>query len=259
LRPPLFNLLYTYDAAGRQITKTDSYGTTNYTYDKAGRILKVDGPGKIDIYAYDGAGNRIAVNETYKSLQPSGFIDDATGNDVQYLLKKTDYTYSNAGKLIKLVERMYDNSDKEVLRKTVNYYYDANGNELSNTASWTHPHSIKLRQSTKGAVYADNMENETDSLIDRVNNTFDGFGRLIKVERISAGVRSESTFIYKTVNYYYDANGNELSNTASWTHPHSINLRQSTKGAVCADNMEIETDSLIDRVNNTFDGFGRLI
>ena len=188
--------LYTYDAAGRQITKTDSYGTTNYTYDKAGRILKVDGPGKIDIYAYDGAGNRIAVNETYKSLQPSGFIDDATGNDVQYLLKKTDYTYSNAGKLIKLVERMYDNSDKEVLRKTVNYYYDANGNELSNTASWTHPHSIKLRQSTKGAVYADNMENETDSLIDRVNNTFDGFGRLIKVERISAGVRSESTFIY---------------------------------------------------------------
>ena len=82
--------LYTYDAAGRQITKTDSYGTTNYTYDKAGRILKVDGPGKIDIYAYDGAGNRIAVNETYKSLQPSGFIDDATGNDVQYLLKKTD-------------------------------------------------------------------------------------------------------------------------------------------------------------------------
>ena len=188
--------LYTYDPAGRQITKTDSYGTTNYTYDKAGRILKVDGPGKIDIYAYDGAGNRIAVNETYKSLQPSGFIDDATGNDVQYLLKKTDYTYSNAGKLIKLVERMYDGSDKEVLRKTVNYYYDANGNELSNTASWTHPHSIKLRQSTKGAVYADNMENEADSLIDRVNNTFDGFGRLIKVERISAGVRSESTFIY---------------------------------------------------------------
>ncbi len=167
-----------------------------YVYDEAKMILKVDGSGKIDIYAYDGAGNRIAVNETYKSLQPSGFIDDATGNDVQYILKKTDYTYSNAGKLLKLVERMYDGSDKEVLRKTVNYYYDGNGNELSNTASWTHPHTIKLRQSTKGAVYGDNMENETDSLIDRVNNTFDGFGRLVKVERISAGVRSESTFIY---------------------------------------------------------------
>ena len=43
---------------------------------------------------------------------------------------------------------MYDDSDKEVLRKTVNYYYDDNGNELSNTASWIHPHDIKLRQYT---------------------------------------------------------------------------------------------------------------
>ena len=187
---------YTYDAVGRQATKTDSYGTTNYTYDKVGRILKVDGPGKIDIYAYDGAGNRIALNETYKSLQPSGFVDDTSGNDVQYILKKTDYTYSNAGKLLKLVERMYDGSNKEVLRKTVNYYYDGNGNELSNTASWTHPHNIKLRQVTKGSVYGDNMENETDPLIDRVNNTFDGFGRLTKVERISAGVRSVSAYLY---------------------------------------------------------------
>ena len=190
---------YTYDSVGRQVTKTDSYGTTNYTYDKAGRILKVDGPGKIDIYAYDGAGNRITANQTYKSLQPSGFVDDASGDDVQYILKKSDYTYSNAGKLVKLVERMYDESNKEVLRKTVNYYYDGNGNELSNAASWTHPHDMKLRQSTKGAVNADNKENGTDSLdplIDRVNNTFDGFNRLVKVENISAGVRSVSEYLY---------------------------------------------------------------
>lgn len=187
---------YSYDKAGRQITKTGSYGTTNYSYDKAGRILKVDGPGKIDVYAYDGAGNRIAVNETYKSQQPSGFVDDASGKDVQYILKKTDYTYSNAGKLQKLVERMYDDSKKEVLRKTVNYYYDNNGNELSNTASWTHPHNIKLRQSTKGSVYDDNSENGTDLLIDRTNNTFDGFGRLVKTEHISKGARSETEFLY---------------------------------------------------------------
>ena len=58
------------------------------------------------------------------------------------------------------------------------------------------PHDIKLRQSTKGSLNADNMENEADLLIDRVNNTFDGFGRLVKVERISAGVRSESEYLY---------------------------------------------------------------
>ena len=45
-------------------------------------------------------------------------------------------------------------------------------------------------------VYGDNMENATDPLIDRVNNTFDGFGRLTKVERISAGVRSVSAYLY---------------------------------------------------------------
>lgn len=93
---------------------------------------------------------------------------------------------------------MYDESNKEVLRKTVNYYYDGNGNgnELSNTASWTHPHDIKLRQSTNGSLYDDSMENGIDPLIERVTNTFDGFDRLVKVEHISAGIKSVSAYLY---------------------------------------------------------------
>jgi YD repeat-containing protein len=37
---------YTYDVAGRQATKTDSFGTTNtnYTHDAAGRITRVEMP-----------------------------------------------------------------------------------------------------------------------------------------------------------------------------------------------------------------------
>ncbi|MFD1908587.1 hypothetical protein ACFSQ7_38245 [Paenibacillus rhizoplanae] len=37
---------YTYDDAGRQITKTDSFGSTAYSYDDAGRIKQVEAPGK---------------------------------------------------------------------------------------------------------------------------------------------------------------------------------------------------------------------
>ena len=45
-------------------------------------------------------------------------------------------------------------------------------------------------------MYDDNSENGTDLLIDRTNNTFDGFGRLVKTEHISKGARSETEFLY---------------------------------------------------------------
>ena len=74
---------YTYDLAGRQTAKTDSFGTTEYTYDKAGRVLRVAAPGKLTVYAYDSAGNRVSQNETYTSQQPSGYVDGGTGKDIQ--------------------------------------------------------------------------------------------------------------------------------------------------------------------------------
>ncbi|MHB8065989.1 MAG: hypothetical protein ACYDG2_25790, partial [Ruminiclostridium sp.] len=80
---------YTYDLTGRQTEKADSYGTTSYEYDKAGRITKVTAPGKTTVYAYDKAGNRLSLNETYTSQQPSEYIDETTGKEIQYILKKS--------------------------------------------------------------------------------------------------------------------------------------------------------------------------
>ncbi len=111
---------YTYDLAGRQLSKTDSYGTTDYEYDNAGRITKVTTPGKTTVYSYDKAGNRLSLNETYTSPQPSEYIDEATGKDIQYILKKsitptqiqTHYVYkypenlANDGKL-KTISHIY--------------------------------------------------------------------------------------------------------------------------------------------------------
>ena len=64
-------------------------------------------------------------------------------------------------------------SNTEVLQKMVQYYYDDNGNQLSQTTGFVHKHTVKLRQSTRGTISADNMQEEVDPLIERVNNTFE--------------------------------------------------------------------------------------
>lgn len=214
---------YTYDKAERQITKTDSYGTTGYTYDKVGRILKVEAPGKTTVYAYDGAGNRISQHETYTSGQPTGYIDETGQKAIEYIRKKSEYVYSDANKLLTLVERMYDGDANQVLRKTTRYRYDANGNELAQSASHVHLHTIRMRQSTKGSVL-DDTAREIDKLIERTHNTFDGFNRLKKAERIKDEVkhvvdyryngdnlrvrkvvqRSDEGYRAKVTNYLYD-------------------------------------------------------
>ena len=197
---------YTYDLAGRQITKTDLYGTTNYEYDKAGRIVKVATPGKTTIYAYDKAGNRISQNETYISLQPSDYVDETTGKEIQYILKKSDYTYSNSNQLLKLVERMFDESSKEIARKTTKYTYDNNGNQLKQSISHTLPDNTGLRPKTTGTAYGDNVSNSIDKLMEKISYTYDGFNRLKKAETIKGGIRS-------TAEYTYDGDDLRISKT----------------------------------------------
>lgn len=70
------------------------------------------------------------MNETYASVQPGGFIDTEIGKDIQYILKKSEYTYSSSNRIIKLVEKMCDASDMLPVQKITVYLYDANGNEM---------------------------------------------------------------------------------------------------------------------------------
>ncbi len=187
---------YTYDLAGRQITKTDLYGTTDYEYDKAGRITKVATPGKTTVYSYDKAGNRVSQNETYISLQPSDYVDETTGKEIQYILKKSDYTYSNSNLLLKLVERMFDGDNKEIARKTTKYSYDSNGNQLKQSISHTLPDNTGLRPKTTGTAYGDNVSNTIDKQVEKTSYTYDGFNRLKKTETVKAGVRTTVDFTY---------------------------------------------------------------
>ena len=197
---------YTYDLAGRQTAKTDSFGTTEYTYDKAGRVLRAAAPGKLTVYAYDSAGNRVSQNETYTSQQPSGYVDGGTGKDIQYILKKSDYAYSSANLLLRLTERLLDSEGRELARKLTKYVYDDNGNQLRQSVSHILPDSTKLRPSTKGTAYGDELEGEIDSLIEKTSYTYDGFNRLTDTETIKAGERT-------TAEYTYDGDDLRVSKT----------------------------------------------
>ncbi|WP_066494857.1 RHS repeat-associated core domain-containing protein [Abyssisolibacter fermentans] len=215
---------YTYDLAGRQTSKTDSFGTTSYSYDKAGRIKEVKAPGKTTSYSYDKAGNRRSQREEYTSEQPSGYKLIKTGEDVTYVVKESQYVYSSSDKLLKLVEKMYNKEGEEILKKSVEYIYDANGNEIRQKADYIHPHDMTMIQSTKGNTHGKGITEEISTLIEREEKYYDGFNRLVKVDKITSGIRNIVTYRYngdgqrttkqeqsskdgyvtKTTNYYYD-------------------------------------------------------
>ncbi|MBB6632837.1 RHS repeat protein [Cohnella thailandensis] len=188
---------YTYDGAGRQTSKTDSYGKTSYFYDDAGRIRKVEAPGKSTVYTYDKNGNRESLHETYTSEQVSGFIDPSNNKEVKYMIKKSEYFYSNAGELMKLVEKLENADGIEVLEKTTAYLYDDNGNEVRQQISYLRSHTRDMRQVTGADPYGEEMSGDLNTLLEKVSNTFDGFNRLKKTERVKAGDRN-------TVEYTYD-------------------------------------------------------
>jgi RHS repeat-associated protein len=191
---------YTYDATGRQVSKTDNFGTTNYTYDAVGRIEKVEAPGKTTVYAYDRSGNRQTLNETYTSAQPSGYVEPNSKVEVKYQVKKSEYVYSNTNELLRLVEQMYDEAGTKLLEKTTSYLYDMNGNEIRQKVGYIHPHTRSMRQVTEGNLYGDDVPDELDLLIEKVNSIYDGFNQLKQVEKIKAGDRA-------TVEYTYNGDG----------------------------------------------------
>ncbi len=192
----LSSFTYTYDLAGKQLTKRDSYGTSTYTYDADGRIMREETPGKTAVYSYDKAGNRVSMNETYISGQPTGFVDAASGKEIKYILKKAEYIYSASNRLMKLVEKHCDAQGKVLLTKNTVYIYDDNGNQLRQSTSYISNSSIEARQSVKGSSYGDSLSGAIDPLINRTSNTFDGFNRLIRTEQIQGGTRTLVDYTY---------------------------------------------------------------
>ena len=214
---------YTYDIIGNETSKTDNFGTTYYTYDKAGRVTKVETPGKTTLYTYDNAGNRQSLAETYTSNQSSGFVDGDTGEDIEYIIKTSRYSYSNTNRLMKMVEEMSDSNSKVFLEKTTEYLYDENGNELATSTSYLRPTGGTLKKSLRGSVHGENQPTAPDALIERTNNTFDGFNRLKAVEKIEDGIRTSVEYTYngddlRTQKVVKGSNNNYSPQTTSYLY-----------------------------------------
>ena len=142
---------------------------------------------------------RVSQQETYTSLQPSDYIDETTGKEMQYILKKSEYTYSNTNQLLKLVERMYVESNKDIARKSTKYTYDNNGNQLKQSIRHILPDNTALRPKTTGAAYGDKLSDNTDKidkLLEKTSYTYDSFNRLKKTETIKDGIRTTVDFTY---------------------------------------------------------------
>ena len=135
--------------------------------------------------------------KTHKSLQESNYIDNTTGEKVQYKKKITQYTYDYANHLLKQVEYMYDEKENEILQKTTSYLYDNNGNELSRWSNFIKPHTFTMGQTTSGEIIGDSSDQEPiHTVIERRNSTYDGFNRLVGIEDLADGERKLITYTY---------------------------------------------------------------
>jgi|GEM_PF-3330517 len=158
---------YTYDLAGRVITESKVSGETSYTYDDVGRIIGVHDQKKNIAYQYDAAGNRSMMTETYFRSQETGHVNEATQTEIEFITKTSQYSYSDANKLMELTESWNDDQGVQVLQNTTSYTYDNNGNELTSGSGWMSTQS-----------------------------TYDGFDRLESKTSLKDGMATTVGFIY---------------------------------------------------------------
>ncbi|HWT73805.1 MAG TPA: RHS repeat-associated core domain-containing protein, partial [Mobilitalea sp.] len=198
IRPDMSTIscyIYTYDLAGNQTSKQDSRdSTTNYKYDADGRVLQVEMPGKTTVYDYDAVGNRWSLNETYTSEQSSGYQKNQS--EVKYNVKSSEYVYSDSNMLQMVVEHMKDLNGNEVLKKTMNYWYDYNGNQISQTSEFETDANSDAKEELDLAVNDNTNASFSDDNIETGEYSYDGFNRLVKVDTTKGSARTITEFLY---------------------------------------------------------------
>ena len=208
----------TYDACGRQTSKTDMYGTTTYEYDALGQITKVNMPGKTSEFTYDAANNRISMTEEYTEEKTfdSVMIDNSEGNVLKYKKKTVMYEYSDRNELLSAEEKMYSSEDEFVIGSHTAYTYDQNGNQYMAVSGLFYPHTDQ-EEGAEILAAGSNPKGYVSVTI----SLFDCFNRLSSITKTEGSQTVKTSYVYngdglrtqktvlsgdteKTTNYLYD-------------------------------------------------------
>ena len=98
-------------------------------------------------------------------------IDGTRIGELKYIVKKSDYIYSNTNRLLNLSERMLDAQGKELVQKLINYTYDNNGNQTSQTTEYITPYTVTQDKSYKVGAYGGSIEDGITTLVEKTINT----------------------------------------------------------------------------------------
>jgi RHS repeat-associated protein len=208
---------HAYDLAGRQVSVTRGYGTSNasittYAYDAAGhKTGETDALGHATAYTYDAAGRLIAIAGVKGNMQ-YGYDDvgnqisrtDANGNTTQFQydarkrLVRTIYpdtttvsnTYDGPGNLASVTDQAGN---------VVQYTYDA-ANQLKTVVQVNHPNPSNNTNSY-GYDNLGNLTGLTDENLHTTQNSFDLFNE--PISEILPGAQTETR--------NYDTAGNLIS------------------------------------------------
>ncbi|MGE5551242.1 MAG: DUF6531 domain-containing protein [Bacteroidota bacterium] len=240
---------YTYDANGNKTSDKDAKGhVTTYFYDELNHLYHVQSPPNIgvahyDSYnRYDANGNLLETRDyagnhttyTYDALNRRTHVIDATTATQEELVydetgrvkirydgkgNKTEYFYDSVDNLV--YEKYYEGT---VLKHTVSYTYDNNGNLLSKT------------------VPLSSLE-ETGTIV--TNYQYDALNRPTSVTTTCA----QNSKYNQTIGYTYEAGqlktmtvSNLANNPGSYTYTYNYDAAQRLDTLISPSNQKIDFD-----------------
>ena len=250
---------YRYDDLARLITETESGGVSKqYTYDAANNrksfVLKVNGVQKINTtYEYDKMDRLTGVYEN--GVQQGAYTYDANGNrnTLGYTNGvSTQYQYNLANKLT------YLGNMKGSVLSGYGYTYYLDGNQETKTdqtgkvTAYTYDGLGRLisespsGEPSVGYSYDDYNNRKTMTIGDIVTSyEYDANSRLVNEIR-------EENEVKETTRYYYDNNGNQVSQVGSVEKPRVEGENETLKVGV------LEESNQQDVTINSYNGLNQL-
>ena len=218
-------ITFTFDAANRQKTMADQFGTTSWSYDSTGNLLQVDGPNSGDAidYTYDDAGRRESM--TLPGSKTVTYGRDAGGrvtSITDWQSQLTEMTYTDFGSLDTIsrpngVDSNFDfdtagrldlveHTDGSTLLARYGYALDANGNRTQVVTTGT---AVTAHTETYTYDDLDRILTASYGPSDSVSWTYDENGN--RLTQTSGGLTT--SYVYNELDWMTETSGAFISAT----------------------------------------------